>query len=64
MFLAIAGSAGVGSELRESRYLGFIAFMFSNALWIIVAAHLGMWPLLAMNLAFLVTSIRGYLNNG
>lgn len=59
----VTGSYYVGSQIKNQRLAGFILFLFSNSCWIVVAYLLQTWGLLAMNLAFTATSIRGCYQN-
>lgn len=59
----IYGSYATGSRLQEDRRKGFLAYILSNAVLIVNFWMTPTWPLLAMQLVFLYTSIRGMWNN-
>ncbi len=62
MVFALAGSWYVGNTDVSVRKVGFVYFLISNCLWITFAAMTLQWPLFFMNMAFIVTSVRGYYN--
>jgi len=55
----VPGSYLVGSQTRHQRQCGFALFLISNACWLYMAIATSTGGLLAMNLAYTVTSIRG-----
>jgi hypothetical protein len=60
---SIAGAWMVGSTTAHVRLVGFLLFLFSNLLWIVWGVSVSAWPLVAMQFAFLVTSVRGIWSN-
>lgn len=59
MCVALVGSYYVGCANKDMRLLGWISFLASNLMWVLWAYTAGANALLIMQLAFIITSIRG-----
>lgn len=53
----------VASDARGRRHAGFALFLLSNALWAAWGWHDGAWALIALQVALLVTNVRGVADN-
>lgn len=53
----------VGSKAKRARIGGFIAFLASNALWIVWGVHDQAWALIALQLGLLIMNVRGIVKN-
>lgn len=62
-FVALIGAWLVGARTPRGRRWGFILFLVANLLWCAFAISAGIWALLVMQGAFIVTSIRGIIAN-
>lgn len=60
---SVIGAWLVGSQDVHLRWFGFLLFLMSNLIWIGWGITIKAWPLVAMQCAFLVTSVRGVWSN-
>ncbi len=61
--IALAGAWMVGARTPRGRQIGFVCFLIANLMWCCVAIATGVWALLVMQAAFIVTSARGVISN-
>jgi hypothetical protein len=61
--VAVAGAYAVGCQTPRLRLFGFTGFTLSNLMLIIAFTLMKAWPLLGMQLLFLLTSLRGIYSN-
>jgi hypothetical protein len=61
--LGLGGGWLVASRVAGQRRLGFALWIVSNVLWVVWATSTHAWALLGMQSVFLVTSVRGWINN-
>ena len=46
--------------LGQRSRLGFVSFLISNVIWIVLGVLAGIWGIVAGNVAFLALNARGY----
>jgi hypothetical protein len=63
MVIALVGAWYVGHHHARGRFWGFWGFLVSNLLWVLWAVHDHAWGLLIMQGLFVITSVRGILQN-
>lgn len=61
--IAVTGAWAVGSQKALNRFWGFTGFAISNVLLILAFWCMASWPLLGMQVIFLMTSARGMISN-
>ena len=63
MLVTLFAAYLIGSKRAERRVFGFSMFILSNLLWIAWGWHDEAWALIALQVALLVTNIRGIFKN-
>lgn len=63
MLVTLFAAYLIGSKRAERRVFGFSMFILSNVLWIVWGIHDEAWALIALQVALMVTNIRGIFKN-
>ncbi|NNG23278.1 hypothetical protein [Telluria aromaticivorans] len=63
MLVTLFAAYLIGSQRAERRVFGFCMFILSNLLWIAWGWHDEAWALIALQVALMVTNVRGIFKN-
>ncbi|MGH8854374.1 MAG: hypothetical protein ACREWI_08850 [Telluria sp.] len=63
MLVTLYAAYLIGSRRAGRRVFGFCMFILSNVLWIAWGWHDEAWALIALQLALMVTNVRGIFKN-
>ena len=63
MLVTLLAAYLIGSTNPRRRVFGFCTFIVSNILWIVWGIHDEAWALIALQMALMVTNIRGIFKN-
>jgi hypothetical protein len=63
MLVTLLAAYLIGSTRARMRVFGFCTFILSNLLWIVWGWHDEAWALIVLQVALMVTNIRGIFKN-